>query len=145
MSAVWTTVPYMSSAIPRPRITSGGPNRLVVVPVLEEMELFRVVNTDRPHHPWLHTDLTSNYERGARPRRVERVFAVLHMAVSTFTSRAAARALAVRYPDIGTHVARLRLAGGAGFCIDVPPAGPHRSLWGSPVQLAACVVDVEVV
>jgi hypothetical protein len=42
----------------------------------------------------------------------------------------------------GTHVARLRLPGGAGFCVDAPPKGAHRSLWGAPVQLAACVVDV---
>lgn len=95
-----------------------GPNRIVVVPVLEEVELFRVVNVERPHHPGLVLDLTSNYERQVRPRRVE------------------------RFPGIGTHVARLRLPGGAGFCVDAPPKGAHRSLWGAPVQLAACVVDV---
>jgi hypothetical protein len=36
-----------------------GPNRIVVVPVLEEVELFRVVNVERPHHPGLVLDLTS--------------------------------------------------------------------------------------
>lgn len=130
---------------PRARIAFRGPDHLTVVPVLEELELFRVVNADRPHHPGLAIDLTSNYERGARPRRVERVFAVVHMAISTFTSAEAARALAERYPDIGTHIARLRLPGGAGFCIDRPPTGAHRSIWGAPLQLAACVVDVESV
>jgi hypothetical protein len=119
-----------------------GPNRIVVVPVLEEVELFRVVNVERPHHPALVLDLTSNYERQARPRRVERFYSILHMAVSTFTTREAACALVVRFPGIGTHVARLRLPGGAGFCVDAPPKGAHRSLWGAPVQLAACVVDV---
>ena len=127
------------------RLSFRGPDHVVVVPVLEELELFRVVNVDRPHHPWLATDLTSNYERGARPRRIERVFAVVHMAISTFMTADAARALAERYPDIGTHIAQLRLPGGAGFCIDRPPAGAHRSLWGAPLQLAACVVDVEPV
>lgn len=120
-----------------------GPNRIVVVPVLDDVELFRVVSVERPHHPGLVLDLTSNYERQARPRRVERFYSVLHMAVSTFTTRDAACRLVARFPGIGTHVARLRLPGGAGFCVDVPPKGAHRSLWGAPVQLAACVVDVE--
>lgn len=119
-----------------------GPNRIVVEPVLEDVELFRVVNADRPHHPGLVLDLTSNYERQARPRRIERYYAIVHMAISTFTSADAARALVERFPDIGTHVARLHLPGGAGFCIDAPRRGAHRSLWGAPVQLAACVVDV---
>ena len=119
-----------------------GPNRIVVVPVLENVELFRVVNVDRPHHPGLVLDLTSNYERQARPRRIERFYAIVHMAISTFTTADAARALVERFPDIGTHIARLRLPASAGFCIDAPPRGAHRSLWGSPVQLAACVVDV---
>lgn len=42
-----------------------GPNRILVAPVLEEVELFRVVKVDRPHHP---SDLVSNYERQARLR-----------------------------------------------------------------------------
>ena len=120
-----------------------GPNRIIVVPVLEEVELFRVVNGDRPHHPGLVTDLTSNYERQARPRRIERYYSVVHMAVSMFTTRDAARSLVQRFPGIGTHIARLRLPGGAGFCIDMPARGAHRSLWGAPVQLAACVVNVD--
>jgi hypothetical protein len=119
-----------------------GSNRIVVVPVLKEVELFRVVNVERPHHPGLVLDLTSNYERQARPRRVERFYSILHMAVSTFTTREAVCQLVERFPGIGTHVARLRLPGGAGFCVDAPPKGAHRSLWGAPVQLAACVVDV---
>lgn len=119
-----------------------GPNRIVVAPVLEEVELFRVVNVDRPLHPGLVLDLVSNYERQARPRRIERYYAIVHMAISTFTSFEAARALARRFPGIGTHVARLRLPGGVGFCIDVPARGAHRSLWGAPVQIAACVVEV---
>lgn len=130
---------------PTPRIAFRGPDHLTVVPVPERLELFRVVNVDRPHHPGLALDFTSNYERGARPRRIERVFAIVHMGISTFTTTEAARALVERYPDIGTHVARLQLPGGAGFCVDVPPAGAHRSLWGAPLQLAACVVDVEKV
>lgn len=127
------------------RISFRGPASITIVPVLEELELYRVVHVDRPHHPWLATELTSNYERGARPRRIERVFSVVHMAISTFTTAQAARALALRYPDIGTHLARLQLPGGAGFCIDQPPGGAHRSLWGAPLQLAACVIDVEPV
>lgn len=119
-----------------------GPDRIVVAPVLEDVELFRVVNVAQPHHPGLVLDLISNYERQMRPRRIERYVAIVHMAISTFTSFDAARALAGRFPDIGTHVARLRLPGGVGFCIDVPARGTHRSLWGSPVQIAACVVDV---
>ena len=58
---------------------SAGPTTATVVPVLEQLELFRVVNVDRPHHPGLVLDFTSNYERGARPRRIERVFAIVHM------------------------------------------------------------------
>ncbi|HEX7289949.1 MAG TPA: hypothetical protein VF250_02370 [Conexibacter sp.] len=119
-----------------------GPNRVVVVPILERVELFRVVNADRPHHPALVLDLTSNYERQARPRRIERYYSVVHMAISTFTTADAARSLVDRFPGVGTYLARLRLPPGAGFCIDAPPRGAHRSLWGAPVQLAACVVEV---
>ncbi|HKG40492.1 MAG TPA: hypothetical protein VKB25_16000 [Conexibacter sp.] len=89
-----------------------GPNRIVVVPVLKAVELYRIVNVERPHHPGLVLDLTSNYERQARPRRVERFCSI-----------------------------RLRLPGGAGFCVDAPPKGAHRSLWGAPVHLAAWAVD----
>ena len=127
------------------RIAFRGPDHIRVVPVLEDLDLLRVVNVDRPHHPGLALDLTSNYERGARPRKIERFFAVLHMSISTFTTAEAARALVGSYPDIGTHIARLHLPGGAGFCIDEPATGAHRSLWGAPLQLAACVVDVEPV
>ena len=73
-----------------PRIAFRGPDHLTVVPVLEQLELFRVVNVDRPHHPGLALDFTSNYERGARPRRIERVFAIVHMGISTFTTIEAA-------------------------------------------------------
>jgi hypothetical protein len=55
-----------------------GPNRIVVEPVLEAIELFRVVTVDRPHHPGLVLDLTSNYERQARPRRLARSATTLH-------------------------------------------------------------------
>lgn len=75
-----------------------GPNRIVVVPVLKEVELFRVVNLERPHHPGIVFDLTSNYERQARPRRVERFYSILHMAVSTFTTREAACQSVERFP-----------------------------------------------
>ena len=75
---------------PTPRIAFRGPDHLTVVPVPERLELFRVVNVDRPHHPGLALDFTSNYERGARPRRIERVFAIVHMGISTFTTIEAA-------------------------------------------------------
>jgi hypothetical protein len=65
------------------------------------------------------------------------------MALSTYTTMRGARSLVSSFPKIGTHIARLLLPGGAGFCVDQPPGGEHRSLWGSPVQLAACVADVE--
>ncbi len=77
---------------PTPRIAFRGPGHPTVVPVRKQLELFRVVNVDRPHHPGLALDFTSNYERGARPRRIERVFAIVHMGISTFTAIEAARA-----------------------------------------------------
>jgi hypothetical protein len=121
----------------------AAPGRIVVVPILDDLELYRVVRGAPIHRSWLTADMTSNYERRARPRRVERFYAIVHMAISTFTDAETARALARRYPRLGTHVARLSLPPNAGFCVDVPAAGPHRSLWGEPARLAMCVTDIE--
>lgn len=107
-----------------------GPNRIVVVPVLEAVELFRVVNVERPHHPGLVLDLTSNYERQVRPRRVERFYSILHMAVSTFTTRAARM-----WRGCGCPAARASAS--------MPRRRVRIARCGvPPVQLAACVVDV---
>lgn len=62
------------------KIAFRGPDRLRVVADLEDLDLFRVVNADRP------SGRASNYERGARPRKIERFFAVVHMSISTFTT-----------------------------------------------------------
>jgi hypothetical protein len=84
----------------------------------------------------------SNYELQEPPRKVERRATVLHMALSTWADEDRARRLAHRFPQIGTHIAVMRLPPDRGICIaQTGPIG-HWSIWGAPDQLRAAVVDV---
>lgn len=120
------------------------PSELVVESVLEPRVVFRVTFATSLHdrEALLHS-LTSNYELHQRPRKIERVYSVLHFAISTWTSEDAARANAHAWPKNGDHIARLELVPGLGACVDRPAdASEHRSLWVAPDQALRCVVDV---
>ncbi len=120
------------------------PSELVVEPLLEPRMVFRVTFATSPHdREALLRSLTSNYELQQRPRKIERVYGVLHFAISTWTSEDAARANAQAWPKNGDHIVRLELVPGLGVCVDRPPdASEHRSLWAAPDQVLRCVADV---
>jgi hypothetical protein len=120
------------------------PSELVVEPVLEAQVVFRVTSaTSRHDREALLRSLTSNYELQQRPRKIEKIFSVLHFAISTWTSEDAARASADAWPKNGDHIARLDLLPGLGICVDRPREGSeHRSLWSAPDQVLSCVADV---
>jgi hypothetical protein len=120
------------------------PSELVVEPVLEPRVVFRVTFATSPHdREALLRSLTSNYELRQRPRKIERIYSVLHFAISTWTSEDAARANAHAWPKNGDYIARLELVPGLGVCVDRPrDPSEHRSLWAVPDQVLRCVVDV---
>jgi hypothetical protein len=120
------------------------PLELIVEPVLEARVVFRVTfATSRHDRQALLRSLTSNYELQQRPRKIEKIFSVLHFAISTWTSEAAARAIVHAWPKNGDHIARLDLLPGLGVCVDRPSeASEHRSLWAAPDQLLHCVAEV---
>lgn len=90
--------------------------------------------------------MRSNYEIGRSPHPVDLRATVLHMAVSMFENDEVLLRLARRRPDrVGTHLARMELQPGCGICIADTGSVGHRSVWGIPEQLVACVVDVEPV
>lgn len=123
------------------------PSELVIEPLLEPRVVFRVTFATSPYdREALLCSLTSNYELRQRPRKIERIYSVLHFAISTWTSEDAARANAHAWPKNGDHIARLELVPGLGVCVDRPQdASEHRSLWAAPDQVLRCVVDVESV
>lgn len=128
-------------------LPSYVPSELIVEPVLEPRVVFRVTNAASRHdREALLRSLTSNYELQQKPRKIERIYSVLHFAISTWTSEEAARAIAHAWPKNGDHIARLDLLPGLGICVDRPSVGSeHRSLWAAPDQVLHCVADVRSV
>lgn len=120
------------------------PSELIVEAVLEPQVVFRVTfATSLNDTEALVRSLTSNYELRQRPRKIEKIYSVLHFAISTWTSENAARASAQAWPKNGDHIARLDLLPGLGVCVDRPRArSEHRSLWAAPDQVLRCVADV---
>ncbi|HEY3944715.1 MAG TPA: hypothetical protein VGL78_05780 [Solirubrobacteraceae bacterium] len=109
--------------------------------VAEPVDLFRIVTGATRGAPGVLESLRSNYERNARPRGLEIESALLHFGLSTFVTLDAAADRATRWPTLGTHIARVRLEPGNGFHVAETAAG-HRTVWGRPLQLLACVVDI---
>jgi hypothetical protein len=124
---------------------SGVPPEPVIEPVLEPRTVFRVTFATSPHdRSALLRSLSSNRELGQKPRKIERVYSVLHFALSTWTTEEAAYANAHAWPKNGDHIARLDLTPGLGICVDRPQAeSEHRSLWSVPDQILLCVTDLK--
>lgn len=124
---------------------SGVPPQLVIEPVLEPRTVFRVTfaTSQQDRIALLHS-LSSNSELGQKPRKIERIYSVLHFALSTWTTEEAAYANAHAWPKNGDHIARLDLTPGLGICLDRPqPESEHRSLWSVPDQILLCVTDLK--
>ena len=83
---------------------SGVPPEPVIEPVLEPRTVFRVTFATSPHdRSALLRSLSSNRELGQKPRKIERVYSVLHFALSTWTTEEAAYANAHAWPKNGDH------------------------------------------
>lgn len=110
--------------------------------VAEPVDLFRVVKGSSRGAPGVLESLRSNYERDARPRGLERESVLIHLGLSMFVTFDAAADRATRWPALGTHIARMRLEPGYGFHVAETGARVHRTVWGRPLQLLACVADI---
>jgi hypothetical protein len=110
--------------------------------VAEPIDLFRIVKGATRGAPGVLESLRSNYERDAPPRGVERGSALIHLGMSMFVTFEAAAERATRWPALGPYIARVRLEPGNGFHIAETGARVHRTVWGRPLQLLACVADI---
>jgi hypothetical protein len=110
--------------------------------IAEPIDLFRIVRGGTQGAPGVLESLRSNYERDAPPRGVEREAALIPFGLSMFTTFDAAADRAHRWPRLGSHVARVRLEPGNGFHLAETGARVHRTVWGRPLQLLACVADI---
>jgi hypothetical protein len=121
------------------------PSELVVEPVVEPRVVFRLTFAESRHdEEALMKSLISNHGLQQKPRKIERVYNILHYAISTWTSEDAARANAHAWPKNGDHIARLDLLPGLGICVDRPRnESEHRSLWATPDRVMQCVADVK--
>jgi hypothetical protein len=91
--------------------------------------VFRVTFATSPYdREALLRSLTSNYELQQKPRKIERIYSVLHFAISTWTSEDAARANARAWPKNGDHIARLDLLPGLGGLRGSATGGVRASL-----------------
>jgi hypothetical protein len=110
--------------------------------VAQPVDLFRIVKGSTRGAAGVLDSLRSNYERDAPPSGVERESALIHLGLSMFITFDAAADRATRWPALGAHIARVRLEPGHGFHVAETGARVHRTVWGRPVQLLACVADI---
>jgi hypothetical protein len=110
--------------------------------VAQPVDLFRIVKGSTRGAAGVLDSVRSNYERDAPPRGVERESALIHLGLSMFITFDAAADRATRWPALGAHIARVRLEPGHGFHVAETGARVHRTVWGRPLQLLACVADI---
>lgn len=85
----------------------------------------------------------SNFQACRSPHPADRHATLLYMGVSMFDRPEPITRLARVFPErIGTHLVRVDLAPGQGFCVaDTGQAG-HWSVWGVPTRFVACISAV---
>lgn len=110
--------------------------------VEDPVDLFRIVKGSTRGAPGVLDSLRSNYERDALPRGIEQESTLIHLGISMFTGFHAAADRARRWPALGSHIAQVRLEPGNGFHIAETGARVHRTVWGRPLQLLACITDI---
>lgn len=113
---------------------------LLIAPLREITTVHRIVRGRSG--PATLDSLRSHYEQDLPPRGYERRLAVIHMGLSVFTSRDAARAMALRWPKIGRFLAEIQLEPESGFCLANTGSPGHSTLWGRPLQLRDAIVDI---
>lgn len=106
------------------------------------VDLYRIVKGGTRGAPGVLDSLRSNYERDAPPRGIEQESALIHFGLSMFVSFDSAADRARRRPALRTHIARVTLEPGNGFHVAETGARVHRTVWGRPLQLLACVADI---
>jgi hypothetical protein len=112
--------------------------------------VFRLVKTDHLDAEALEPSFYSNERKGKPPRGREVRCPEIWKSLSVYKSLKGARDLYQTIAKrqgakvrIGEYVAELRLEGGSGVVYEDQgrPDG-HVSIWGDPLDLAACVVDI---
>ena len=87
--------------------------------------------------------LRSNYERDAPPRGVERESVLIHLGLSMFVTVDAAAERATTMAGAWQRTLRACASSQAnGFHFAETGARVHRTVWGRPLQLLACVADI---
>ncbi len=115
---------------------------LLAMHVQEPLDLFRIVKGATRGAPGVLDSLRSHYERDAPPRGIEQESALIHFGLSMFVSFDAAADRARRWPALGAQIALIRLEPANGFHVAETGARVHRTVWGRPLQLLACVTDI---
>lgn len=88
----------------------------------------------------LEASLMSNFQARRRAHPADRHATALHMAVSMFDRPEPVTRLANAFPGrIGTHLLRIELSPGQGFCVADTGQTGHWSVWGVPERLVECV------
>jgi hypothetical protein len=96
------------------------------------------------HHddPEVIDSFRSNYELGARPRGLEIESMLIHLGLSMHLKREMAAATARRWQRTGRHIAEVQLQSDCGFCWAHTGHPGHITVWGRPLQLLDCVIDI---
>lgn len=126
-----------------PSNTPGHRTRSLVVHQADDAVVaFRIVKGVNRGDPATLDSLRSNYELGARPRGLEIESALIHLGLSMYLSLEMVTASAQRWPQIGRRIAEVHLLPENGFCYADTAQPGHVTVWGRPLQLLACVVDI---
>lgn len=99
--------------------------------------LYRVVRTDQPSSE----DFRSHREQARKRPAPEGTPWLLVVGVSMFDTRDGALQIALRRP---AWIAELRLAASRGIHVATTGSRGHRTVWGDPGVLAACVHTCDV-
>lgn len=123
-------------------VPSHRTHSLVVHRADEAVVAFRIVKGVNRNDPATLDSLRSNYELGALPRGLEIESALIHLGLSMYRKIEMAAATAQRWPQIGQRIAEVHLQPEHGFCYADTAQSGHITIWGRPLQLLACVVDI---
>lgn len=123
-------------------VPSNQARSIVVHRADEIVVAFRIVKGVNRGDPATLDSLRSNYELGARPRGLEIESALIHLGLSMYRKIEMAAATAQRWPQIGQRIAEVHLLPENGFCYADTAQTGHMTVWGRPLQLLACVVDI---
>ncbi|MGH2764002.1 MAG: hypothetical protein ACRDL4_06310 [Thermoleophilaceae bacterium] len=111
----------------------------------EQIEAFRAVHVASVDDSELELSFRSHYELGLKPQPAERQHAAIYMALSLWLDPEIIEGLARRFPVIGSHIARVQLAYGAGLDRLDPSAErnpQHLTIWGTRESFPPMVADI---